>query len=172
MADDKTPATPVEPVATTPATPVEPVTTPAPASGEFTDQELAELNSQMENAQKQIVSEEVSKLLETERATAKAEAAKEFETNQRIKELEAEKAQLAEQRIADQKAAAEQLAALKEKVDSLAASRAVVSADNPFTKPPEEPEKGFDVETAAPEVIDEIERNSMEAFFEQKRRMI
>jgi len=152
---------------------VEPKEQPkAPEGSEFSDKELEELNLQMEKAQKALVSEEVQKQLESEKEKARAEALKEFEVNAKIKELEAAKAELERQRKEDQLAAARQLAELKAKVDSLTASRAVVSAENPFSKPPEKSEKGFDINTASPEIIDEIERNSMNAFFEQKRREI
>jgi len=141
--------------------------TPPKTQEEITQEEIDAINKQIEEANKKLVSDDVSDLIKKEKELAKKEAEKEFMVNQKVKELEAQLKQKEEERIASEKASASQLQAIMEKVNALTASKAPVSNDNPFTDAPQEPPRPTEM---TDEMTKEIERASYIAFIENKRR--
>jgi hypothetical protein len=162
---------PAQPI-TTP-TPVEviPPATPAPEKSveDIAQEELDELNREIEEANKSLVSEDTSKLIKLEREAAKKEAEKEFLVNQRVKELEAEKEQIKKEAAEKEKAFALKMEALTNRVNGMVASKAPVVNDNPFNAQPPAPNPNQSTEFTEDEVRD-IELASMEAFFDAKSR--
>jgi len=167
MAEEET-ATPTEP--TTAPTPVE---TPVPATElnneDILKAELDELNKEIEEANKSLVSDDVAKVIKLEKEAAKKEAEKEFLVNQRVKELEAEKDALAKAKEQAEKEAAAKLEALTQKVNGLISSRAPVTTENPFNaQPPAESTPSL--ADISDEQAKDIELASMEAFLEAKSK--
>jgi len=149
------------------------INTPAPQGNEdpnaISTTELEELNREIEAANKKLVSDEMSKTIAAEREAAKLEAQKEFMVNQKIKDLEAEKEKIQKEKEDAERKSAEQLNVLKTKVDSLISTKAVVSTENPFRNEPVESQK-VSVDRLTDEQVDDIERNSFEAFLEHKSK--
>jgi len=141
--------------------------TPPKTPEEVTQEEIDAINKEIEEANKKLISEDVSELIKKEKELAKKEAEKEFLVNQRVKELEAELKRKDEERIASERASASQLQAIMEKVNALTASKAPVHNDNPFANEPSAPpqSKELDEDTAS-----EIERASYIAFMESASR--
>jgi len=136
-------------------------------SNDVTQDEIDAIQAEIDKANEKMVSEDIQKRIAEERDAAKKEAEKEFLTNLRIKELEKEKEELKKQQEQREREAAQQLELLKQKVNELAAARAVVKEDNPFKSreivPPKE-------DTLTDEMADEIERASYDAFMEMRNR--
>jgi len=152
------------------STPEEVTTPPAKTQEEIASDELEALNKEIEEANKSLVSEDVAKVIKLEKEAAKKEAEKEFLTNQRVKELEAEKVALQNAKEQAEKDAAARLDALTQKVNSLIASKAPVINENPFNAPQPPAETKLDVGKLTDEQAQDIERASMEAFFEEKSK--
>jgi uncharacterized protein (DUF3084 family) len=133
--------------------------------------DIDELNAEIEKLNKEIVSEDTAKLIAVEKEKAKKEAEKEFLVNQRIKEMEQEKEAMKKEREESERRSAEQLQALKTKIDSLSASRAVVKNDNPFAEPSNNPPSPSQTNLTDEQVSD-IERASFELFMKEKSRNI
>ena len=137
---------------------------------EIAEDELEALNREIEEANKSLVSEDVSKVIKLEKEAAKKEAEKEFLVSQRVKDLEAEKEALNKAKEQSERDSASKLQALTDKVNSLISSRAPVKNENPFNeKPPAD--DTFSVDKLTDEQATDIERASMEAFFEAKNKI-
>jgi len=137
---------------------------------EIATDELEALNREIEEANKSLVSEDVAKVIKLEKEAAKKEAEKEFLTNQRVKELEAEKEALKQQKEQSERDAAAKLEALTQKVNSLISSKAPVKNENPFNAQPAATPKPLTIDDLTEEQSQEIERASMEAFFDEKSK--
>lgn len=131
---------------------------------QISPQELDALNKDLEQANKTLVSEEVQKKIDAAKQEARAEAAKDAEVQSKLKELEAEKAALIKQKEEQEKKAAEELAKLKEKVDSVISSKAVISGQNPFNGE----KKG---ELLSEKEADLIEKASFEALLNKRENI-
>jgi hypothetical protein len=140
------------------------------AADSFTLEEIEKLNKEIEEAKKQMVSEDVEKKIMAEREAAKKEAEKEFLVNQKIKDLEREKLELQQKNEAVQRQTSQQLESLKAQVDRLMSSKAVITQDNPFKREPQ-PDVNKSVDMMDEATIDKIEEKSFEAFMESKSRI-
>lgn len=153
----------------------EPVENPTPeakpvpekTAEEIANDELEELNREIEEASKSLVSEDVAKVIKLEKEAAKKEAEKEFLTNQRVKELEAEKLALQKEKEQAEKEAAAKLDALTQRVNGLISSRAPVQAESPFNAPALA-EESTSIDNISDEQAKEIELASMEAFWNRR----
>ena len=139
-------------------------------SDSFTLEEIDKLNKEIEEAKKQMVSEDIEKKIAAEREAAKKEAEKEFLISQRVKDLEKEKEELQKKNEESQRLASQQLELLKAQVDKLMSSKAVITQDNPFRKEPQ-PDVNISIDNMDEAAIDKIEEKSFEAFMEQKSRV-
>ena len=98
----------------------------------LSEEDIKKLSDDIDNAKSTLVSKETQSAIEKAKADAKAEAEKEFTTNQKIKELEEQKQQLEASVKAKEESAAQELEKLKQAVNEMKASKAVVQQDNPF----------------------------------------
>jgi len=133
---------------------------------EVTQDEIDAINREIEEANKKLISEDVSELIKKEKELAKKEAEKEFLVNQKVKDLEAQLLKEQEAKKDAERQTAAQLQALMEKVNALTAAKAVVQNDNPFKNDPQEPPKPTELSN---DVADEIEHASYMAFMDSKR---
>jgi uncharacterized protein (DUF3084 family) len=141
----------------------------APKNAQETpDIDLEALRREIEEADKKLVSEDVSKLIKQERELAKKEAEKEYLINQRLQEKEAEIAKMKEASVEEQKKNAEQLAYLKSKLDELVASKQVVNNDNPFRNDKVAPQIADPIAHMTDKDLDELERASFQAMLDKR----
>ena len=131
---------------------------------------IEDLHKEIDAANKKIVSEDVSKLLEQERAKAKAEAEKEFHINQKLKEKEAELEALKKAQLEREKEAATQLEMLRRKVDELASSKQPISIQNPFNTSQSQKDDKPSILKMKEEELEAVERASFEALLDRKIR--
>lgn len=134
----------------------------------MTPEELQNLQKEIDEANKNIVSDEVQKKIELAKQKAREEAEKEFTVNQKIKELEKEKEELVKKQQEKEIENARRLEELTKKVNDSISSRAVAPSGSPFTDPtPSTP--GDTIENMSQDQVDQIERESFDALIKRTK---
>jgi len=124
-----------------------------------------ELNTEIETAQKQLVSDNVQKEIEAEKEKAREEARVQFEKEQLAKEQEEKIKALEEQLKNVQKDSHSQMEQLKTKVDDMVGSKAIYSPDeNPLNGAGN---NNVNIDRMTPEEIQSIEDRSRELFLQK-----
>jgi predicted RNase H-like nuclease (RuvC/YqgF family) len=121
--------------------------------------EQAEIDKTIEEAKRNLVSEETKKKVDA----AKQEAKQEFEMQRQLEELRKEKEALAKRLEENEKKAQQELDNIKTKLnESIGRSRAPVKSDDPFQEPQSQ---NFSVDRLSDEEVKDIEQQAAEEFF-------
>jgi len=131
---------------------------------EISAEDFAALEKELNMANDTLISRETAEQIKAAKEETRKEVEKEFLTNQKIKEMEEALKQKDVEKAELEKKTAEQLDLLKNKVNEMASSRAVVKTESPFdSKPPEATQVDISDEEA-----EEIQKASFHALLERK----
>jgi len=130
----------------------------------LTPEDKAAMQKDIDDAKKDLVSDDTSKAIEKAKVDAKAEAEKEFATNAKIKELEDANKKLLDEQTEKEKKSAEQLDALTKKVDDMTTSKANINQQDPFQATPQ-PDMKSKIDSISDEGALDLQEKAAEQFF-------
>lgn len=132
------------------------------ATGANTPDEQSQIDRDIEEAKKSLVSKETQAQIEAAKAQARKETEAEMLIKQKLEKLEEENKKLREAQVAKEAETAKVLDELRAKVNSAIGSRAPAKMEDPF----QEPAQGkLAVDRLSDAQIADIEKRSAEVFF-------
>lgn len=131
----------------------------------LTEEERAQIQKDMEDARKTLVSEDVESKIRQAKEEAKKEVEKELQMKAELEKAKAEAEELRKKNEEAQKQAATQLDALKKRVDEMTASRAPTSVVDPFGNPSRLTDGSHPIDSLNDAEIDKLEERSAREFF-------
>jgi predicted Zn-dependent protease len=126
-------------------------------------EEQTEIDKTIEEAKKNLASEETQKKVEEAKQQSKEETIKELEVKKQLEDLQKQKEELAKKLEESEKKAQQELDNIKTKLnESIGRSRAPVNSEDPFQ---EAQKQNTSIDGLSDEEIKDIEKQAAEEFF-------